>query len=76
MNPKKFKSVEQCGQRLAWLDLEITKLAATQTKNEYGTPASEKLQSRLNTLLREQKTLQKRREALRTNEFFPNDFPP
>jgi len=46
------------------------------TKNEYGTPASEKLQSRLNTLLREQKTLQKRREALRTNEFFPNDFPP
>ena len=70
MNPKKFKTVEECNARLEWLDLEIAKV----TENIKSVFVSDKsdIAKRLENLKHEQTRLFARSEALKTNELpFP-----
>jgi hypothetical protein len=66
MNPKKFKTVEECNARLEWLDLEIVKVAQNISTGFVSEQSN--IARRLKNLKHEQARLFTRREALKTNE--------
>ncbi|MGA2853893.1 MAG: hypothetical protein ABSE90_07180 [Verrucomicrobiota bacterium] len=66
MNPKKFKTVEHCDQRLAWLELEIDRIEEN-VRTGFVSEKSD-IAKRGESMKREQSRLFARREALKTNE--------